>query len=98
MVSGHLGEKAGNQCKMNGDFASLLIIGNRGRLYAYEVSKALHAEARLVQFTKKIVVGHGAIGSLFNEIKTHKNMNLNQKNPAGVAPVGSTEPFSTSQG
>ena len=65
---------------MDGDFTPLFIVGNRGGLHAYEISKALDTEARLVELTKKIVVGHGGIKSLFNETLTHRNMRRNQKN------------------
>ena len=54
-------EKTGDQCEMDRDFSPLLIVGNRVGLHTYEVSKALDTETRLVQFSKKIVIGHGAI-------------------------------------
>lgn len=67
MVSRHFSEKACDQRKMNRDFASLLIVGNRVGLHAHEVSKASDSEARLAQLAKKIVIGHSPIRSSFNE-------------------------------
>ena len=63
VASGHFGEQTDDKCEMDRDFASLLVVRNRVGLHAYEVSKALDAEARLVQLTKEIFVGHRPIFS-----------------------------------
>lgn len=86
MTSGHFSEKTGDQCEMNGNFASFPIVGNRVRLHAYDVSKTLDTEACLAQLTQEIIVGHSADKSLFNEIKTHIKMSFRIERPTKFVP------------